>query len=143
METEAIIAKLEKAFHRFHSKDSVDPKDARIEIYMIESSKGSNEFDLLTFNLFSGSKFIRYVDIQDDILAVLMDPFNKVGIITHFLMNFLITYAQKKNYEPTDCTIVISKDMVQNKIKAIFSTKEGKVHDLTFEEIFATESLIG
>ena len=143
MDPELVTTKIESAFEKFRTNDGVDPKEARIEIYMVETEKDSGSYETVTFNLFSGNKFVRYVSIQEDILDILFDPFNKVAIITQFLFNFLITYAQKKNYEPTDCTINISKDITQNKMKAIFSTKEGKIHELTFEEIFSAESQLG
>ncbi len=142
MDTEQIAAKIEKTLKRFNEKDNVDPKDARIEIYMIESIKGSKEFDDITLNLFSGSKFIRYVDIQEDILQILFDPFHKVPIIKTFLLNFLVSYSIKKNYNPDESAIMIRKDMVKDGLNIQFVPKDGKINELTLDEIFADENLL-
>mgnify|MGYP001589645765 FL=1 len=138
MEAEQVLSKIEKAFARFNTKDGVSPGDARIMIYIGESEESPVRFDL-----FNVDKFVRLVDMQKDVLDIMFDPFDKAKLVNVFLLNSLVKIAKKNNCEPYECYIIITKDEAQNRIVVRFGNKEHRLHEITFDEIFSQEALIG
>ena len=137
MEAEQVLEKIEKAFVRFSNKDGISPENARIMIYI-----GETEESPIRFDLFNGEQFVRLVSMQDDVLQIMFDPFDKSKLVNVFLLNSICKIATKNNYDPYECYMMITKDIEQNRVVVRFSNKEHKLQEITFDDIFSPESLL-
>ena len=73
----------------------------------------------------------------------MLATFNKCQIVHTYIFNGIIKFAKKHNFEPYESFILITKDVINNKIQILFSNRANDSHEVTFEDIFSPEALIG
>lgn len=153
MDASLIVSKLETAFSTISKKDNIAIADIKIGVGIRPAGDGQNKLDI---DLYSGETKIRTLDISTEIIGLkrtkeqlksmnamgraMYDLHNATEKLESFLAVGIFNKCTMLNFDFTKSTFFVSKPAEKFVSKLVFGDK---IKELTLEEIFSMEGMLG